>query len=394
MGNRSGILVLAGLAVAWMGTARGELSVGWAGGEEGVAKASVAVLRALEEAADGEPEAPNDEAGIAREEYLAVARAAADEAAVDELSRQMVDGMFGGAADGLETEYGESSLPGGNDGEARLAGMLATRGVAGRTVPGGGWTGAASDNSGNAVYARGQDWMGLNGGEGFGAWREGSGSAAPAVRAISGDGGFRVQANEQSGEMAMVRDLNTDVGLTSGTFEVTVWGADGGADEPGDFSGFAVYGANDSELFRWGFRLADGGDEPFSTFSYSLNGGKDYTVIQPGYPAAGVDYTLTWGVVGGRTQFTLSAQANGVEGMDPYFSGYSVSLETSERVMAIAALLTESGSYAAGGNGSEMTFDNLRVTGVEPAVPEPGGLGLLAAGAAVLAGRRKTKRKG
>ena len=389
MKKRFGILVLAGVAVAWMGTARGELSMGWSGEKEGVAKVSVAARQALEEDADGDGEEQKEEERLTREEYLAVAGAAAEEAAVDELSRQMVDGLFGGGGDGDGTGYGESTLPGSSDGSARVEGMVVVRGATGRAVSGGGWTGKATDDSGNDVYTKGKDWMGLNGGEGFGAWRAGSGSATPAVRTISDDGGFHVQANEQSGELAMVRDLNTDLGLTSGTFKVTVWGADGGADEAGDFSGFAVYGANDSELFRWGFRLADGENEPFATFSYSLNGGDSYTVIQEGYPASGVDYTLTWGVVGGVTQFTLAAVAEDESGV--YFDDCVVSLESSAQVMAIAALLTESGSYAAGGNGSEMIFDNLRVTGVEPAVPEPGVLGFLAAGAAALF-RRKAKK--
>lgn len=63
-----------------------------------------------------------------------------------------------------------------------------------------------------------------------------------------------------------------------------------------------------------------------------------------------------------------------------------------EREMAIAALLTESGIASQSGDGTEMRFDNISVTGHDPnptpAVPEPGVLGLLAAGAAALWRRR------
>ena len=59
-----------------------------------------------------------------------------------------------------------------------------------------------------------------------------------------------------------------------------------------------------------------------------------------------------------------------------------------EREMAIAALLTESGINSEDFNGTEMEFDNLQVTGIERAVPEPSVLGLLLAGAAALWRRR------
>lgn len=383
MKKLNGTWIPAMIAFAWAVSASAEMILSWAGERQGVARAVIAgesTPAVAQDAREAEG-TPDERAAVTQEEYLAVAGAAAEEAAVDELSRRMVEGLFGGAVDGDGTGYGESALPGGSDGSARVDGMVVVRGTAERAERGVFW---AADNSENAVYEKGQDWMGLNGGRGFGAWREGTGSAAPAVRTISNDGGFRVQANAQAGEIAMVRDLNTDLGLTSGEFKVTVWGAAGGADERGDFSGIAVYGANDSELFRWGVRQ----DKLRSTFSYSLDGGDSYTEIEDGYPGVGVDYTLTWGVVDGATRFTLAAQANGVEGMDPYFSGLAVSLGSSERVMAVAALLTESGAHA-----SEMTFDNLSVAGVEPAVPEPGVLGLLAAGAAALFRRKAEQAK-
>lgn len=78
------------------------------------------------------------------------------------------------------------------------------------------------------------------------------------------------------------------------------------------------------------------------------------------------------------------------------FTSDPVELGTTGRVMAIAVVLVESGAYAEDGDGTDMQFDCLKVEGTEsgptPAVPEPGTLGLLAAGLAAL-WRRKAKRE-
>ena len=248
----------------------------------------------------------------------------------------------------------------------------------------------AADESMNEGYRTGEDWLGLNGGEGFGAWREKIGSEKPDVRKVAEDGGFLLQAGETAGEMAMVRDLEAGEGLVSGSFSLTMWGAAGGADEAGDFAGFAIYGANDRELFRWGWRLMEG-DEPVDAFACSLDGGLTYATLGWGYPSGGVEYLLTWDLVGGKTQVVLSAAGEG--GSGSYVRGQTFSLWSAERVTAIAALLTESGTYAAGGDGSEMTFDHLKVTGSTrgAAVPEPGVLGLLVVGGAGIWGGRRRR---
>lgn len=112
------------------------------------------------------------------------------------------------------------------------------------------WTGEAKDESKN--YGKGEDWFGKTGGEGFGIWTRTTDESLLANHTIADNGGFRLQAGSDDGETIVMRDLNTDVGLTEGTFNVTSWGT---ADEPGDFAGYAIYGNVDGsskELFRWG----------------------------------------------------------------------------------------------------------------------------------------------
>lgn len=281
---------------------------------------------------------------------------------------------------------------------AASAELAMSWGVAAAPRAVGGDTFCASDNARNPGYAPQTDWIGLNGGEGFKPWKA-EGSLPGATRMVATDGGFQFKAGEPAGEMAMIRGLDTTAGLDSGTFSVTMWGAMGGADEPGDFAGFAVYGkdgGNYSELFRWGVAIMEGQAIPES-FAYSLDGGTSYVSIHPGsgYPSGGVDYSLTWALVeGGTMQIGLSAADTSTGGA--FFGDCAVEVETADRVMAIAAVLTESGRYSGQGDGSEMQFDNVTVTGHEPvpapAVPEPGTLGLLAAGLAALLGRRAERR--
>ena len=400
MNTKNALLVLAGLMLAWACAAFADMTMTWAGERQGVAKAAVAGDTESAEATDvvAAEEDEEEESSITREEYLATVAYVEGEAAVDELSRRMVEDMFGPSDDGVGSQYGDSTLPGGGDDGVLPGGVQMTRGGVSASRSAGGWTGSAADDSGN--YAVDQNWIGENGGSGFGEWRAKDGSAPLAVSTISGDGGFIMQAGENPGETAMMRSLNTDVGLASGTFTVSMWGPEGGADEPGDFAGFAVYGANDTELFRWGFSLAEveGEDDPISSYVYKGTGDNSYTVAFPGYaePQIEVLYSLTWAQLtgGGTMRFTLSATEHpGGKEPDVHRFTETIDVATTEYVRAIAAVLTESGLYTQGGDGSEMTFDNLSVTGTEPtptpAVPEPGTLGLLAAGLAALWRRMK-----
>lgn len=406
MNMRNALLVVAGGMFAWVGVASAELTMSWTGERQGVARAAVdgdtdsAEEPVAAKADTDDPEGTSEESqSVSREEYLAAVAWVEGEAAVDELSRRMVDGLLGPERDGEGSEYGESTLPGGTVDRVPDAVQMTRGGTVGTRTAGGSFS--ASDDSGN--YSVGQNWVGENGGSGFGEWRPKDGSADLAVSKISGTGGFIMQAGADPGETAMMRSLDTEVGLASGEFSVTVWGAGGGADERGDFAGFAVYGSNDSELFRWGFysKVIDDGEEliGISSYWYSSDGGLTYEMVPgiDGYPLpeVGVEYSLTWAQLGGTMHFTLSATEKR-DGLPDHvkFSGHEVDVETSEYVMAIAAVLTEGGLYSQGGDGSEMTFDNLSVTGTEPtpAVPEPGTLGLLAAGLAAL-WRRKAKRE-
>lgn len=307
----------------------------------------------------------------------------------------MVDGLLGPQRDGEEGGYGDSTLPGGAVDREPDAVQMTRGGTAGGRS-GGGYNFSASDNAQNSGYEEGKDWIYRNGGEGFKRWHA-EGSLPGATREVASDGGFKFKAGEPAGEMAMIRDLDTTAGLDSGTFSVTMWGGMGGADEPGDFAGFAVYGKDGdeyNELLRWGYSLTENTIVEQNSFVYSTDKGANYVEISRGYPDNGVDYTLTWALVNGTMQFALTAEHTETGGI--YFSDYPVTVETNDRVMAIAAVLTESGQYTQGGDGSEMQFDNLKVEGHDPnptpAVPEPGTLGLLAAGLAAL-WRRKAKRE-
>ena len=405
MKTRNELLVLAGLMLAWAGVASAELTLSWTGERQGVARASVAEESEPTAAKDTEEAEGADEetAPVTREEYLASVAWVEGEVAVDELSRRMVDGLFGPSDDGEESQYGESTLPGGGDDAVLPGGMKVTRGAAGNggAVAVGGGEFSAADSAGN--YTGETDWADKNGGSGFGAWQENLSGGVSVERTVS-DGSFKMQAGEHSGEIAMVRPLETSQGLESGEFSVTMWGAIGGADEPVDFAGFAVYGSGNgdsefSELFRWGF--SHDKNDGTEGIVFSMDMGDNYTTVcEGGFPMGGVDYIVTWALVGGNTQFTLSVVLAGDAEKETsertyYFNGEDTpySLGTSEEVMAIAAILTESGSFSADGDGSEMEFDNMKVTGTERAVPEPGVLGLLAAGLATLWGRRTKREK-
>lgn len=401
MKTKNDLLVLAGIMLAWAGVASAEMTMTWAGERQGVAKAAMSAGEANPSGAtdaEAAEEPPEEAEAVSREEYLAAVAWVEGESAVDELSRRMVDDLLGPERDSDESQYGESTLPGGGDEKVLPGGMKMTRGVAAAPRSVGADNFSAGDDAGN--YQVRDDWLGGTGGTGFkDAWHLGHESASPSengghhiANENHGDldgNRFNLKSDGLSGTIIAMRDFQTTEGLDSGMFKVTAWGQ---GDEPGDFVGFAVFGANENELFRWGATI-DEERTPSETFSYSTDAGKSYTVITAsGYRPSGYDYTLTWSLLGSTMTFELSAADTGT---DDYFidrDRFSVPVETTERVMAIAAVLTESSIHAEGGNGTEMRFDNISVSGHDPnptpAVPEPGVLGLLAAGAAALWRRR------
>lgn len=398
MNTRNALLVVAGLMLAWAGVASADMTMTWAGERQGVAKAAVAGDATPTEATDvlATEEDEDEESSITREEYLATVAYVEGEAAVDELSRRMVEDMFGPSDDGEGSQYGDSTLPGGGDDGALPGGVKLTRSGAVKAGTGATWTGEAKDESKN--YGKGEDWFGKTGGEGFGIWTRTTDESLLANHTIADNGGFRLQAGSDDGETIVMRDLNTDVGLTEGTFNVRSWGT---ADEPGDFAGYAIYGNVDGsskELFRWGVSpvFVEGWDDPVPGYVYSTEGNQNYHLISDGYSTSDqTDYCLTWGLLEGTGLWGVVLTAEDGSG-GTLFTSDPVELGTTGRVMAIAVVLVESGTFAEYGDGTDMQFDNLKVKGTEsgptPAVPEPGTLGLLAAGLAAL-WRRKAKRE-
>lgn len=230
----------------------------------------------------------------------------------------------------------------------------------------------ASDASTNAVYAGGQWPEGANGGAGFGKWRIIGNNNAPN-QAI--DSGFAFYADGVLG-----RSFEGDVVLGTGTFSAEA--LHGYTD---DFSGFALYGAGDVEIVRWGVTRTDPGGSALTGFWYATGDGQ--TVYQLGLEAAEqdilqtrLDYSLTWrSMDSGETAISLSVGAGGTSWAD-----VSTTLEGIQGVSAIGILVNGSSHQH-----DPFRVDNLSVTGV--IVPEPGTLSLVVLGAAAIAAWRRRR---
>jgi hypothetical protein len=231
----------------------------------------------------------------------------------------------------------------------------------------------ATDASTNAPYAQTGQWnLGDNGGTGFGEWRQ-VGSAATPNRSLDADG-FAIYANAGVGEAAVGRSFADDLALSSGTFSVTATHG-----SISSFSGFALYAANDAEIFRWGITTAEAADGTYPGFWYAIGAGGQTIyepidrIYDPETPVT-ADYSISWSVFSTGMNIDLSITSDS----SPVTRQFS--LDNSSAVTSIAALVA--GSTQA----ETLHFDNLSVEG--PAVPEPSTVALLLLGTLVLRPRR------
>ena len=201
---------------------------------------------------------------------------------------------------------------------------------------------------------------------------------------INGD--MSLETVSEQGEVVVGRDLSAPI--VDGEVKVHSW-----QDLGDDFVGFALYDAGGDELLRWGVGSANdvSGVSQGSVFVYSLLG-EAYVIMDDGGveqmgegPALALDeanYSLTWEQVAGGLAFSLSI----VDGWG------------TERGWGFADLLASGATSVASvgvvaSGDKRITFDTISVSGTPvSAVPEQGTLALLAAGAALLAGRRRLRR--
>ena len=232
----------------------------------------------------------------------------------------------------------------------------------------------ATDASTNAPYAETGQWnLGDNGGTGFGEWRQ-MGAAEPN-RSL--DQGFAIYANAGVGEAAIGRSFADDLSLASGSFSVTAT-----HDSTAHFSGFALYAANDTELFRWGLTTAEAADGTYPGFWYAIGAGGQTVyepidrIYDPETPVT-ADYSISWSVFSTGMNIDLSIASD----TSPITRQFS--LDNSSAVTSIAALVA--GSTQA----ETLHFDTLSVEG--RAVPEPSTLALLLLGTLALSSRYKSR---
>ena len=234
----------------------------------------------------------------------------------------------------------------------------------------------ATDASTNEPYATQETWnLGDNGGTGFGEWRQ-VGSSATPNRSLDADG-FAIYANAGVGEAAIGRSFADDLSLASGSFSVTAT-----HDSTAHFSGFALYAANDTELFRWGLTTAEAADGTYPGFWYAIGAGGQTVyepidrIYDPETPVT-ADYSISWSVFSTGMNIDLSIASD----TSPITRQFS--LDNSSAVTSIAALVA--GSTQA----ETLHFDTLSVEG--RAVPEPSTLALLLLGTLALSSRYKSR---
>lgn len=226
---------------------------------------------------------------------------------------------------------------------------------------------SASDEAANY----GGEWnLDNNHGTGFDAWRQ-MGSADLPSRSVDDAKGFSIYAQSDVGVEAIGRSFADGTALESGTFSVQAV-----HDSADAFSGFAIYGAGDSEILRWGVTKDEKAEGGYATgFWYFRNGQATLIrTIDASAPIA-ADYSVSWSLLSSGMSVDLSIASDSYNGIT------HLTLDNSSAVTAIAALVAGSDP------GDTLHFDNLEVTG--RAVPEPTTLALLLLGALALRPRRR-----
>ncbi len=207
--------------------------------------------------------------------------------------------------------------------------------------------------------------LGDNHGTGFDVWRQVASAGLPSHSVD--DQGFAIYAQSGVGVEAIGRSFADGTALESGTFAVHA--VHGSADA---FSGFAIYGADDAEIFRWGLATAEDRESGgYATGFWYFHDGESTLISRIDSSAPlDADYSISWSVLSSGMSIDLSIDSS------PYADTLHLTLDTSSAVTAVAALVA--GSTQA----ETLHFDNLSAEG--SIVPEPSTLALLLLGALAL----------
>lgn len=231
----------------------------------------------------------------------------------------------------------------------------------------------AHDESTDEAYE--ETWgQSTSGGEGFGPWRQ-TGDSTPGHTI---DDGFVVFYDGGYGR-------SFDEALESGKFTATAWHT-----LLNRFSGFALYGEGNVELFRVGYsyeqdrEVSEGSQYGFFFCTNAESGVNAYSLLEE--VARGdvedvpVDYEITWSMTseGMTVDVSLASEGETLAAL----SGIQLGATTSVEAFGVLVAGTSTDD--------RFRFDNISVYG--PAIPEPGTMALLALGAAALAARRLRRR--